>query len=239
MTFALRFQREIAPGVCAAVTLPEAPDFSMPAGLHPDEAAYAHVLAPARRVGFVGGRIALRAALATLGARDVGPMLPTARGAPAMPPGFVGSVSHKREVAVAIAAAAEDPPRTTVGIDVEIPRPLRADIGERVLTPAERTALADLDAAARARELLFHFAAKEAIYKALDPWVRRLVGFHEAEIATAPDGSRVATLALARGEGPFSVTLRDASGDGRGDGLGDPLIMAVVWIARADGADHA
>jgi 4'-phosphopantetheinyl transferase EntD len=110
VAFALRFQRALASGVCVGVALPEAPGPVLPAELHPDEAAYAQLLAPLRRVGFVGGRLALRAALAALGARDVGPIMATARGAPALPAGFVGSVSHKREVAVAIAAPADDPP---------------------------------------------------------------------------------------------------------------------------------
>jgi len=225
VAFTVRFQRDATAGVCVGVALPDAPGPSLPRELHPDEAAYAQLLAPARRVGFVGGRVALRAALAALGARDVGPILATARGAPALPAGFVGSVSHKREVAVAIVAAADDPPRTTVGIDVEIPRVFRYDISDRVLTPGERATLGALAEPARAAELLFRFAAKEAIYKALDPWVRRFVAFHEAEIATTPDGGRAATLALARGEGPFSVSLRDASADG--------LVIAEAWISGA------
>jgi enterobactin synthetase component D len=225
VAFALRFQRDSAPGVCVAVALPDSPGPALPLELHPDEAAYAQLMAPARRVAFVGGRVALRAALAAVGARDVGAILATPRGAPALPAGFVGSISHKSEVAVAIAAAADDPARTTVGIDVEIPRAFRYDISDRVLTPSERAALGSLDEPARAAELLFRFSAKEAIYKALDPWVRRFVAFHEAEIATTPDGGRAATLTLARGEGPFSVSLRDASADG--------LVIAEAWISRA------
>ena len=46
-----------------------------------------------------------------------------------------------------------------------------------------------------------------------------------SQIATTPDGGRAATLALARGEGPFSVSLRDASADG--------LVIAEAWISRA------
>ena len=38
-------------------------------------------------------------------------------------------------------ARAEPTPRTTLGIDVEIPRPLRTDIATRVLTDGERAAL--------------------------------------------------------------------------------------------------
>ena len=150
------------------------------------------------------------------------PILSTPRGAPALPSGYVGSVSHKRELAVAIVARAEPTPRTTLGIDVEIPRPLRTDIATRVLTDDERAALAGLDPAARDAEVLFRFAAKEAIYKALDPWVQRMVSFQEVEIVAAPGGGRHARLALPVGEGPFRVELHDASDEG--------LVLVVAAI---------
>jgi phosphopantetheine--protein transferase-like protein len=207
-------------GVCVGVSLPEGDGFAPPPSLHPDEAAFVHASPAARRAGFIGGRVALRAAIAALGAETgdstapASPILSTPRGAPALPPGFVGSISHKREIAVAIAARAAPTPRTTIGIDVELPRPSRVDIAPRVLTPGERAALAALDPAARDAEVLFRFAAKEAIYKALDPWVQRLVSFQEVEIVTAPDRQRRVRLLLARGEGPYRVDLHDASADG-------------------------
>ena len=216
MSFAVRFRRELPAGVCVGVSLPTGGAFALPPGLHPDEAALVHASPAARRATFIGGRVAMRTAMAALGAgadEAARPILPTPRGAPALPPGFVASVSHKREIAVAIAARAEPTPRTTIGIDVEIPRSLRTDIAPRVLTPAERAEIAGLDPLARAAEVLFRFAAKEAIYKALDPWVRRLVSFQEVEIGTAPDGGRTARLALARDDGPFTVELHDASDD--------------------------
>ncbi len=213
--FAVRFRRELPAGVCVAVSLPEGGDFALPPALHPDEAAFVHSSPAARRATFIGGRVALRAALDELhpGSGAAAPaMLSTPRGAPMLPPGFVGSVSHKREVAVAIVARAEATPRTTIGIDVEIPRARSVDISARVLTPAERVALAALDPAARDAELLFRFAAKEAIYKALDPWVQRLVSFQEVELVAAPGGWR-ARLDLARGEGPFDVDVYDIDAD--------------------------
>ena len=217
MSFEVLFRRELPAGVCVAVSLPEGDGFPLPAGLHPGEAAFVHGSPAARRTTFIGGRLALRLALAGVGADpdSIGAILSTPRGAPAMPPGFVGSVSHKRELAVAIVARAEPTPRATVGIDLEIRRPLRADIAARVLTPDERAELADLTPDARAAEVLFRFAAKEAIYKALDHWVQRLVSFQEVAIATAPDGRREARLALTSPEGPFRVELHDASDDGR------------------------
>jgi enterobactin synthetase component D len=214
LSFALRFQRELPLGICVGVSLPTDGAFALPAEVHPDEAAFVQASPGPRRATFIGGRVALRAALAALGARDdeaASPILSTPRGAPAPPPGFVASISHKRELAVALAARAEPTPRATIGVDVEIPRALRIDIAPRVLTAGERAEIAPLDPAARDAEVLFRFAAKEAIYKALDPWVRRLVSFQEVEIARAPDGRRQARLILARGEGPFAVELHDAS----------------------------
>lgn len=228
MSFPVRFRRELPHGVCVGVSLPEGDGIAPPPALHPDEAAFALASPALRRAGFIGGRVALRTAMAALSA-DAGdaaslafPILSTPRGAPALPSGYVGSVSHKRELAVAIVARAAPTPRTTLGIDVEISRPLRTDIATRVLTDDERAALAGLDPTARAAEVLFRFAAKEAIYKALDPWVQRMVSFKEAEIVAAPGGGWHARLALPVGEGPFRVELHDASDDG--------LVLVVAAI---------
>jgi len=229
MSFEVMFEHVLPAGTCVAVTLPEGDGFAPPPTLHADEAAFVHSSSAARRATFIGGRVALRAAIAAVGGGSgeaARPILSTPRGAPALPPGFVGSISHKRELAVAIAARAAPTPLATVGIDVEIARPPRTEIAPRVLTPGERAALADLDDRARAAAVLFRFAAKEAIYKALDPWVQRMVSFQEVEIVTGPGGAGwAARLSLARGEGPFNVALHDASRDG--------LVLVVAAIERA------
>ncbi len=210
MAFERRFVLDLPLGICVGVSLPDGP-FELPGELHPEEAAFARTLPEARRAGWVGGRVALRVALDRVsggGFEVSGPLLATPRGAPLLPAGMVGSVSHKRSIAVALVAR-EPSPRATVGIDVEEIRPLRVDVASRVLTPEEQTAL-PADGAARDAAVLLAFSAKEAIYKALDPWVRRFVGFHEASVARAPDGALTGRLALDRGEGPFSVELHDA-----------------------------
>ena len=49
------------------------------------------------------------------------------------------------------------------------------------------------------RDVTLRFAIKEAIYKAVDPIVRRYVGFTEVELDLASDGSvAVTVLDLAR-----------------------------------------
>ena len=229
MAFERRFLLDLPFGVCVGVSLPADGAFELPAGLHPVETAFARALPEVRRAGWVGGRVALRAALAAVGAEASGPMLSAPRGAPLLPPGAVGSVSHKRTIAVALCAPAADP-RATIGIDVEELRPLRTDIAPRVLTPDE---LAVIPASGPARDaaVLLWFSAKEAIYKALDPWVQRFVGFDEAIVARAEDGALRARLGLTRGEGPFSVELHDANVAGH---AGLILVAARVRAASAD-----
>jgi enterobactin synthetase component D len=199
-------------GALAVVSFPDGHAAPPPEALHPDELAFAAALAPARRATWVGGRVALREALASLGADLAAPVLATPRGAPLMPAGFVGSITHKTGLAAAVAARAAQPLRT-LGVDLEIAQPLRTDIARRVLTAGEESALAGLTGEARDVEVLRWFAAKEAIYKALDPWVSRYVAFREATVARGADGSLTATLALPPAEGPFRVELHDGSAD--------------------------
>jgi 4'-phosphopantetheinyl transferase EntD len=208
VAFERRFVLDLPFGTCVGVSLPAGNAFELPAGLHPVETAFARALPEARRGGWVGGRVALRAALAAIAVEASEPLLSTPRGAPLLPPGAVGSVSHKRTIAVALCARAAEP-RATVGVDVEDLRPLRTDIAPRVLTPDE---LAVIPAGGPERDaaVLLRFSAKEAIYKALDPWVHRFVGFDEAIVARAEGGALTARLALTRGDGPFSVELHDA-----------------------------
>jgi 4'-phosphopantetheinyl transferase EntD len=224
VAFEQRFLLELPFGICVGLSLPEG-ECELPAGLHPDEAAFAHALPEARRTGWIGGRAALRAALEAAGIEAPDAILATPRGAPLLPPGAVGSLSHKRTIAVALVARAGTPP-AALGIDVEEIRPLRTDIAPRVLTPDE---LADLPADGPARDaaVLLRFSAKEAIYKALDPWVQRFVAFDEASLTRAPDGKLGVRLALTRGEGPFSVEIHQARGAGT-----DGLIILAARIGR-------
>jgi 4'-phosphopantetheinyl transferase EntD len=185
--------------------------------LLPEERAYAHGLEASRRVTWVGGRVALRAALAELGL-TAAPLLTTPRGAPVLPAGVAASVAHKRSIAVALAAPAPDD--VTLGVDVEIERAPRFDISARVLSEAERRGLG-LDAlppAARALVVLAAFAAKEAIYKALDPWLRRYVSFLEVELAV---GARTARFTPRAGEPSFDIELH-----------AEPLPGHVLMTAR-------
>lgn len=134
------------------------------------EQAHAHQLGELRRRDFIAGRTALHAALG-----DPHPaILADDRGAPVLPTGWIGSVSHKDGLAAAIVAPAGN---GWVGLDLERAASPRIDIARRVLTPREQAALSD-----RGRPVTLRFAIKEAIYKAIDPHLRRYVAFTEVEL---------------------------------------------------------
>jgi 4'-phosphopantetheinyl transferase EntD len=198
-------------GRLAVLDLPAEDDAAgleeLAAALSPEEQAHARGLPDPRRHTWVGGRVALRAALADIGVA-AGPVLATERGAPVLPAGVLGSIAHKRSIAVALASLAPSgaPEALTIGVDVEIDLPPRFDISSRVLTPGELGRLAALPAAARPRAVVRAFAAKEAVYKALDPWLRRFVGFGEVEVDGADGRARFAPRA---GEPAFEIDLHE------------------------------
>ncbi len=106
MSFPVREIRNIPFGTLVLVDLPDGDDFPIPLGI--EEALYAAALPAARRATWVGGRVALHAALDASSAPFAGAILSTDRGAPAMPAGFLGSVSHKPTLAAGLVAR-DDP----------------------------------------------------------------------------------------------------------------------------------
>ena len=190
------------------------PDVSSDATLHEtlEEGAHslltaerelAQRLAVPRRISFIGGRLALRTALSwVLPATRALPVLRNSRGAPLMPPGILGSVSHKRRLAVALAALPTSEIHT-LGIDVEETpdeRDLaRLDLAPKILTPFERRALVSLEARdvlAYREAVRLRFALKEAVYKCIDPHVQRYVRFQEVEVFPEDAGATDVRLSL-------------------------------------------
>ncbi|MBX3162338.1 MAG: 4'-phosphopantetheinyl transferase superfamily protein [Deltaproteobacteria bacterium] len=177
-------------GVVAVAELEGAALDAALADLADAERAHAAGLAEVRRRDFVRGRVALHGLLEELPllAGPPPPILSNDRGAPALPEGWVGSISHKGAFAAAIVAPADV---GFVGVDLELAAPPRADIARRILTPREQAALPD-----RGRAVTLRFAIKEAIYKAIDPVLRRYVGFTEVELDVHAGGACTVTSAL-------------------------------------------
>jgi enterobactin synthetase component D len=170
----------LAHGACVVIELADPAVAAALAGLPPDEQRRAAELSERRRVDYIAGRTALHLALGA-----VTPILSDDRGAPVLPAGWVGSVSHKGARAAALVAAAG---AGFVGVDLEVAAAPRQDIARRILTPREQAALPD-----RGRAVTLRFAIKEAIYKAIDPYERRYVGFTEVELELAGDDVEVTT----------------------------------------------
>jgi 4'-phosphopantetheinyl transferase EntD len=127
------------------------------------------------------------------------------RGAPQLPAGVAGSISHKESIAVALVAR---DPSARVGVDVEADRARTLDISSKVLTPGELPEIAAYTGAERDREVLLRFSAKESIYKAIDPFVRRFVGFKEVSVSPRPDGTAEVRDHLGPDSGRFSIEVR-------------------------------
>jgi enterobactin synthetase component D len=202
------FRLDLPHGHCVGVALPADADADADGGvpaavlaaLPDEERRHVEGLAPLRRASWVGGRIALRAALADLSV-DAGAILATPRGAPLLWAGARGSISHKAELAVGLAAlppsaAADGAGDWHLGVDIELVGAGRADISGYVLRPEERDRLPPPGDPRRDEELRFAFSAKEAIYKALDPFVGRYVSFQEVAVERRPDGTAAVALFL-------------------------------------------
>jgi len=96
-------------------------------------------------------------------------------GAPIWPDGFIGSLAHDFRVAIATVGRRCDV--RALGIDIEPAELLPHDLLDIVATPREREKIEDDPCGGR---LLF--AAKEAVYKAVNPIDHTFLGHHDIEI---------------------------------------------------------
>ena len=187
-----------------------------------------HSSTPKRRTEFWAGRHCLRRALADLGWEDPAPIGVGPHREPLIPAGFVGAVTHTRGYAWATAARAGD--LRGLGVDAEgVVDERRAEVlQDRVLRPEElpfvgRCGLDEFP------HLTLVFSAKESIYKALFPTVRRFFGFEAARL-TAIDGA-AGVLRWELTEDLAPELPAGTSGGGRFH-LGDGRVhSAVTWEA--------
>ncbi len=205
--FSLAFADAMPFGLLSGVVLPTDRD-PVPTPvleqLQVDERRHAETLSGHRQVEWVGGRLALHRAIRQLGVRS-GPILTGERGEPVLPEGVAASVSHKRGLAVALAARGV---HGSLGVDLEDLGPPRPTIASKVLRPEEQAVVAGLPEDRRWIAILLRFALKEAVYKALHPHVYRFVGFQEASISLGLDGTAEVTLHLEEPAPPLWVAAR-------------------------------
>jgi len=165
-----------------------------------DEAAFPDPTEPLERRRASGAaRLAARAALASLGG-PAGAALPRSPGRyPLWPEGFVGSLAHDDQTAAAAVARRADV--AALGVDVEPAAPLPDDVAEIALFGAER---AD---PARGRLI---FAAKEAVYKAINPLDGSALEYEDIAVDLASNQARLRdgrALRLAWSEGERLIVV--------------------------------
>lgn len=178
-----------------ALTIPAvtllAPIRSVQGPLLGSELSRAADMSERRRREFTAGRTLARQALRRLGGSDA-IMLPTdAHGAPRWPEGVTGSIAHAGEMVIAVVAHHQD--RFRLGVDLEPDLALPDDAAEWVITPQERTLLADapMDSASR-----WLFCAKESVHKALNPLNGAWLEFNEIGIEPSADWSTFRVSAI-------------------------------------------
>ncbi|CAM9518792.1 unnamed protein product, partial [Chrysoparadoxa australica] len=200
--FSTAFDLQLPEGRCVGVYLPRGRALT-PGALEatrrlllPEELDYCLGLPEVEKTSFLGGRIAMRAALGSNGS-CVGPIVRDVGGGPCLPCEVSGSISHKRGVAVALVQHECD---GHIGVDIDEPgKRRRPDLHRRILTSSEQQWLEDANRAplttasgqalSRDDEVLLRFSLKEALYKALHPYVQRYIGFKEVETTPKEGGS--------------------------------------------------
>jgi|ERR1711957_656176 len=123
-------------------------------------------------------------------------------GRPQVPTGYIGSISHKKNIGVALVSTSNDgslPPTRGIGVDIEQTFSRRTDIAKRVLTEREIKNLGKIKGVTRDEEVLLRFSLKECVYKAMHPLICQWVGFKEAEITPNDDGTAIIKLNLKSG----------------------------------------
>ncbi|CAN0122944.1 unnamed protein product, partial [Discosporangium mesarthrocarpum] len=170
-------------GRCVGVSLPEdlTPEVMEVAGMEllPEELSFCECLPKTSQIGFIGGRVAIRRALKQDSGR-VGAILRNPAGAPLLPVDIKASISHKRNLAVAIV---QTNCVGEIGVDIERPAVHRhPNLQRRVLTEPERSGLGSVPGLPWEEEVLLRFSFKEAFFKAAHPILARRIGFKEARV---------------------------------------------------------
>jgi 4'-phosphopantetheinyl transferase EntD len=153
--------------------------------LFPEETALIDGAAEARRAEFATARECARQALRRIGAPEA-PILRGPKREPLWPAGIVGSITHCKGYRAAAVARTSD--MLTIGIDAEPHAAIPDRVAQRVLVEAEREWMTQ---ASGRGQVGVHwdrliFSAKESVYKAWFPLVRRWLGFDDATVSIDP-----------------------------------------------------
>ncbi len=171
--------RLLQPGLFGA----EITDHGQPTALHPEEAALVAGAGEVRRRDFALGRFCAHAALMQLGQGEA-VIGKAATGAPSWPAGIMGSITHTKGYAAALAARAGR--FRAIGLDAERIGGVSEALFARLFTARERAALAVLAAGHRQRAATLLFSAKECLFKT--GLAGTQLSFQEIEVILDEDG---------------------------------------------------
>ena len=142
-------------------------------------------------------------------------VLSTPRGAPNLPRQFVGSISHKRRIAVALIdllapsqPSPHQPSAVTVGVDVEELDHQWTELARLVLDREEIDHVESLPDTERSRAIATAFSVKESVFKSIDPHVQRYVWFREARVFVKDDHRADVVMRLREQGRSFDVDAR-------------------------------
>lgn len=132
-----------------------------------------------RRCEFAAGRAAARRALEEIGVH--GAIIPAgADRAPMWPAGTVGSISHAKDLAVAVVALTSM--CRAIGVDIEVEAAVTCELWPLVLVPRELQWIKSLAPTDQQHWSTIIFSAKEAFYKFQYPLTRCWLEFADVEI---------------------------------------------------------
>lgn len=166
----------------AVVAVAEAIDDESPDPLFDEEDEALGGAVPRRRVEFATGRSCARRALSALG-QPPRSILPGSHREPLWPDGFVGSITHCSGYCAAAVARVEE--IATIGVDAEIDEPLPPSILDKIALPGELEWMRARTGDGMCWDRLL-FSAKESVFKAWFPLMRRWLGFEAVRVRFDP-----------------------------------------------------
>lgn len=145
-----------------------------------------------RRREFATGRMLVRQLLEARGVRNF-PLLRDDDRVPVWPEGIVGSISHTKNLAVAVIASDDD--FCGLGIDVEPDAAVESGIERMICREPELEWVGGGSEEERGTRCRIVFSIKEAVYKAFFPRIRTFWKFQDVEVEIDLEAERfVATL---------------------------------------------
>lgn len=181
--------------------------------LSPAEREQVEGAVASRRAEYSTGRFLAKRALGQLGSDASS--IPSEGRRPIWPEGVVGSITHSRRYALAVASRRSQ--FAGVGIDLERTNRVTKALAPKTMTEGE---LAAAGAGWPPSPRTANFSAKEAIFKAVNPIVGLMIGFKEVEIVWREEeagftahyiGPNPENAIMERGEGAV-FTLEDHIG---------------------------